>query len=161
MEFKPLIDYQKNNEWVQLIGKYMLNMGAIEAATRVIIGKLHSSDQVPIFKSELDARVRYLRGKFPFDDKERHEKAMLFFDALLKHVKFRNIIAHSGVTYVDGPDEDKIVNGLLNFLPNDSNSIAEYISLEELKGRVNESARLGATLLDYQSLFTLDKFGSK
>ena len=41
----------------------------------------------------------------------------------------------------------------MNITPKSKDTIAQLVSLEELKGRVNESAALGRSLLDMQANF--------
>jgi hypothetical protein len=157
MSLLPLINPASNDEWIQFIGKYMINMGAIEATSRIIIGRLNGTDQVKIFSADLAARLQYLRARYPNDDKEKHKRAMNLFDVLSKHVIYRNIVAHSSVVYEDGPGGEKVIVGLLNFKPSDKKDIAEVISIDEMKGRVDESAKLGSILLEMQNDFKFEK----
>jgi len=158
MSILPLMNPASSDEWIQFIGKYMINMGAIETTTRIIIGNLNGTDKIKIYSDDLSARSDYLRVRYSNHNAEKHKKAMKFFDLLGKHIGFRNIVAHSGVIYADGPDGVKIMVGLFNLKPRDINNIAEIITIEEMKGRVNESAQLGATLLQLQNDFTFEKY---
>lgn len=158
MILKPIINSPNDENWIQYIGKYMINMGAIETTTRVIIAKLHSTDQVAIFHADLEPRIRYLSSRYVNSDNIKHKRAMNFFRALRKHVGFRNAVAHSGLLYKDGLNNTKEMAGLVNFKPSDKKtSVADIISIEEMKGRVDESAKLGAMLLEFQNDFTLEK----
>jgi hypothetical protein len=40
---KPLFNAQ-DDEWVVMVGRYMLNMGALEMATRLIIARIEGTD---------------------------------------------------------------------------------------------------------------------
>jgi hypothetical protein len=99
-----------------------------------------------------------LKIKYSNKDSEKYQKVMNIFDVAQKHVKYRNIVAHSGIFYVDLPDGTKCMAGLVNFIPDDKNNIAEIISIEEMKGRVNESSNLATKLLELQNDFKLEPF---
>lgn len=152
---QPTVNSQNNSEWIELIGKYIVNMGAIETTSRLIIANINNSDTVAIYKGALAKRLDYLKARYSKADVEKHNEAMAFFDVLSKHVSFRNIIAHSGIFNQKNEKGEIIPIGLMNFTPDDPEKIGEIISLEELRGRVNESASLGVKLLELQNDFSL------
>lgn len=157
MSLSPLINLVINKEWIEYIWKYMINMGAIETTSRLIIEKLNNTNNIAIYSEDLDNRIKYLQARYPNDNKMKHQKAMKMFKVLKKHIWFRNIIAHSWIMYVKN-DDKQFIGGLLNFQPkNKANMIAEFISIEEMKWRVDESAKLGSLLLEFQNDFTLEK----
>ena len=152
-----LLNPPQSDEWIQLIGKYLINMGALETLTRVIIARLNRTDRVKIYSDDLSSRAKYLRSRYPNLDAIKHKKAMNIFNILEKHIGFRNIVAHSGILYGDEPGKDeKILVGLLNLKPRNINNIAEAITIEEMRERVNESAQLGKLLCDIQDDFVLN-----
>jgi hypothetical protein len=149
---KGLIDDPSDQDFVTLTGRFILNMGAIEAVTRILIILLEMNHETPIARSDLPARIGYLRRRFPREPRERHQEAMQVFDVALKLSGFRNIVAHSPVaSFVRG--EKKQLLGFQNLTPNDPLKFAEYVGIDELRGRVIESARVGSKLLDMQPLF--------
>jgi hypothetical protein len=54
-----------DDEWVTLVGRYILNMGALEMATRLIIARIEGTDAVAIFSDDLSARIGFVRKRFP------------------------------------------------------------------------------------------------
>ena len=160
MALLPLYNPPSDDEWISSIGKYMLNLGAIESITRVLIADLNGTDQVPVYSAALAKRLDYLKIRYSNSDTEKYKKVMELFEIAQRHIKYRNIVAHSGIFYVDLPDGTKGMAGLVNFMPEDKNNIAEIISLEEMKGRVNESSNLASKLLELQNDFKLEPFKS-
>lgn len=118
---KPLFN-ATDDQWVTMVGRYILNMGAVEAATRLLIINIIGTDSAPIFSDDLAARIGFIRKRFPRENAARHQWAMKAFKVADKHTGFRNIVA-------------------------------QLISLEELTGRVDESAILGRQLLELQGDF--------
>jgi len=60
---KPLLD-AADDEWVVMVGRYVLNMGAVEMATRLIIARLAGTDTAPIFSDDLSTRIGFIRKRF-------------------------------------------------------------------------------------------------
>jgi len=149
---KPLFD-AKDDEWVVMVGRYMLNMGALELATRQLIVCMEGRDSAPIFSGELAARIGFVRKRFPREDNVRHKWAMNALDVAEKHARFRNIIAHSPLAISAHADGSYRIQGIMNVTPKNSGTIAELISLEELRGRVDESAIVVRHLLNMQADF--------
>lgn len=44
-----------------MVDRFMLNTGAIETATRVIIHNIEGKDSAPIFSGDLSARISFIR----------------------------------------------------------------------------------------------------
>ena len=149
---KPLFNAD-DGEWVVMIGRYMLNMGAVEFATRLLIAKIHGTDQVPIFSDDLAPRVGFLRSRFPRTDLTRHFWAMNVLEVAIKHTAFRNSVAHSSIVLGEDEKGNRRIVGLLDTQPRDKRLVAEVISIEELKGRVNESAAVARDILAMQADF--------
>ena len=75
---------------------------------------------------------------------------MNVFAVALKHTTFRNAVAHSPLAISSQSDGSFKIDGILNITPEDPANVGNLISLEELKGRVNESAAVARDLLDMQ-----------
>lgn len=142
-----------DDEWVLMVGKYIINMGGVEASTRVLISIAERSGNSPVMNSDLPSRLGYLRRRFPREPKEQHSRAMKVFDIAGKHVGFRNIVAHSPIIITGHADGSRHVHGILNITPNDPHKAGELVGLAELRGRVDESAALSRDLLNMQDVF--------
>jgi hypothetical protein len=155
---KPLFGAQ-DDEWVTMLGRYMLNMGGIELATRLIIARITLGDSAPIFSDDLAARIGFVRKRYPRSNKSKHSTAMNTFEVALKHARFRNIVAHSPVVVSGSEDGTLTVVGILSLTPKSKDKVAEVISLEELKARVNESSAVGRAIFDMQSEYPKEGHG--
>ena len=156
---KPLFN-AKDDEWVVMVGRYILNMGVLEMATRLLIARIEgTADSAPIFNDDLAARIGFVRKRFPREDRNRHKWAMNVLDVASRHAGFRNIIAHSPLAITGHADGSYRIQGIMNVTPKSSDTIAQLISLEELTGRVNESAVVARQLLEMQADFRADKGG--
>jgi hypothetical protein len=138
----------EDEEWVVAVGRFMLNMGAIEAATVQLVARIAGKIQSQSERQELKIRMGFLRGRFPRDDKERHKWAMNIFDVAMQLATFRDIIAHSPVKVEVGPDGSSRVAGILDVRRN------ELISLVEITGRIDESALAARGFLEMQTDFS-------
>jgi hypothetical protein len=147
---KPLFA-ASDDEWVVMVGRYMLNMGALEMATRLLIARVMGGDTDPIFADDLSVRIGFLRKRFPRENNERHSWAMNAFEVALKHSGFRNILAHSPLLIAGQADGTYKIQGIFNVTPKDPNNVGHLVSLEELKGRVTESAAVARGLLEMQA----------
>ncbi|MDX2463210.1 MAG: hypothetical protein QNK31_01750 [Porticoccus sp.] len=147
--FKPVFN-SIDDEWVIMVGRYILNMGAIEMATRLLINKIEGTDKVPIFNDDLAARIAFIRKRFPQQNKDKHKSAMNTLGVANKHTKFRNIVAHSPISMTSLEDGNYHINGILDVTPKSYDTIAQLISIDELKCRVNESALVAKKLLEMQ-----------
>jgi hypothetical protein len=145
---KPLFN-PMDDEWAMLVGRFMLNMGVIEMATRLLIARIHGT----VFNADLDARIGFVRSRFPRENNARHKWAMKAFGVALKHVDFRNIVAHSPLAITGYADGSYRIQGIMNVTPKSKDTIAELISIEELTGRVTESAVVARQLLEMQNDF--------
>ena len=142
---------------MMLVGRYMLNMGVIEITTRLLIARMQGTYGTAVVNADLDARIRFIRKSFPRGDEARHKWAMNALGAARKHVGFRNIVAHSPLAFTGHPEDgsrirlqvdgSSRIQGILNVTSNPP----ELISLEELTGRVNESARVARDLMEMET----------
>ena len=150
----PLFD-AADDEWVVMVGRYILNMGALEMATRLTIARIEGTDTTPIFSDDLSTRIGFIRKRFPREDRARHMWAMNAFEVARKHAGFRNIVAHGPLVITGQADGSYHIHGILNVTPKDDDKIAQLISLEELKGRVTESAAVARQVLEMQADFSV------
>ena len=155
---KPLFN-AKDDEWVVMVGRYMLNMGAMEWATRELVTRVYGTDATASFKGDLTARIRIVRRRFPREDRVRHKWAMNALDVARKHSGFRNIVAHSPLIITGHADGSYRIQGILNVTPKSNDTIGQVISLDELTSRVNESAVVARQLLEMQHDFPVANRG--
>ena len=85
----------EDEEWVRLVGRYIMNMGAVEATTRLLIAVCEKNDRAVAMMADLPSRLGYLRKRFPRQPQDRHSWAMNVLAGATKHVAFRNVVAHS------------------------------------------------------------------
>jgi hypothetical protein len=76
-----------------------------------------------------------------------------------KHAAFRNIVAHSPLAITSRADGSYRIQGIMNVTPKSTDTIAQLVSLEELTGRVNESAVVARQLLEMQADFPVAEGG--
>lgn len=139
--------------WVWAVGRFMLNMGVVEQATRLLVAEITGSDQEAIFSDDLASRIRYLRKRFPRDAAERHADATNVFAVALRLCGFRNIVAHSPLIMTKREDGTVDIHGIVSVTPKDPNNSGVIISLEELTGRIEESAKVAQELLNMRGAF--------
>ena len=132
-----------------MVGRYVLNMGVVEMATHLLIDRIEGTDAVA-HSSGLDPRLGFIRKRFPRKDAARHKWAMNVLQVAAKHAGFRNIVAHSPIVIASRADGSYEIIGIVNRTPKSMDNITQLISLEELKGRVDESAVVGRQLLEMQ-----------
>ena len=146
--------FNANDEhWVVPVGRYILNMGALEVATRLIIVRIEGTDRTQIFRDDLTARIGFIRSRFPRGNQARHKWAMNVLDVAVRHAGFRNIVAHAPLMISSKPDGTTHINGLLDVASTNPNVLAQLITLEELKGRVDEAALVAKGVLEMQAEF--------
>lgn len=146
---KTLFNAQ-DDEWVTMTGRYILNMGALEFATRAVIAIISGGDKHPIFSDDLAARLGFLRARFLKTDRVRHSWAMNVFTVANRHLGFRNIMAHSPLVISGRSDGTFEVQGILGLTPKDPDNVGHIVSLQELRGRVTESAAVSRAVLEMQ-----------
>jgi hypothetical protein len=140
-------------EWVAGVGRYILNMGAMEFATRLLIGFICTNIEAPILFSSLSTRLAFLKKRFPRSNESRYGTAMRTFDTSERHCAFRNIVAHSALQIGARADGTQLILGILNIQKSNGLVASELITLEELRGRVTESSLAAKHLLDMQDAF--------
>lgn len=142
-----------DDEWVVLVGRYILNMGTVEMATRLLIARIEGTDSTPIFADDLATRIGFIRKRFPRENQVRHKWAMNALEVASKHAGFRNIVAHSPLAITQNADGSFRIQGIMDVTPKNKDTIGQMISLIELEGRVNESAVFARQLLEMQNDF--------
>lgn len=100
---KPVLN-PKDDHWVMLVGRYMLNMGVIEITPRLLIARMQGTDGTAV-NADLDSRIGFIRNRFPRGDEARHKWAMNALSAASKHAGFRNIVAHSPLAFTGHPED--------------------------------------------------------
>lgn len=155
---QPLFN-ASDDEWVVMVGRYILNMGVVEMATRLLIVRIAGTDASPVFSDDLAARIGFVRKRFPREDGARHKWAMNALEVARRHAGFRNIVAHSPLAISGHADGNYRIQGIMNVTPKSTDTIAQMVSLEDLKGRVNESAVVARQLLEMQADFAVAKGG--
>jgi hypothetical protein len=140
---------QPDQEWVLQVGRYIMNMGALEHVTRELIHAMVPGN-LDVYNAPLDTRLGFLRKRFPREPVARHEWAMKVFAVAKQHVGFRNIVAHSPLHMLKLPNGKMHVAGIKSIDPKDPNS-GQLIGLDEIKGRVNESSTAAHALMEMQT----------
>jgi hypothetical protein len=85
--------FAADDEWVALVGRYVLNMGVVDMATRLIIVAIDGIDKEQILSTDLSARLSYIRWRLPRKDPRRHDAAMKALTVAEQNVGFRNMLA--------------------------------------------------------------------
>jgi hypothetical protein len=126
-----------DDEWVRLVGRYILNMGVLEMATREWIAETQG-EAVPVITAPLAKRIESIQKRFPRDNPKRYEIAMMLFEVAVKHTQFRNTVAHSPLAITAHADGSFHIRGLLD-VPSKPGRTPSLVSVDELRERVNES----------------------
>jgi hypothetical protein len=137
-----------------MTGRYILNMGVTEFATRALIVRIEGTNAVPIFSAELATRIGLIRKRFPRADTARHKWAMGNLKVAMKHTTFRNIVAHSPLIIAGLADGSFHIAGIMSLTPQSAATAAEIVGLDELKGRVDEFAIVARNILEMQADFS-------
>ena len=69
---KPLFGADEG-EWVTKIGRFMLNMGAIEATTMLLVAQIERRIRSRTENADLKSRVGFIRSRFPNEEVHRHK----------------------------------------------------------------------------------------
>jgi hypothetical protein len=126
-----------DDEWVRLVGRYILNMGVLEMATREWIAETQG-EAVRVITAPLASRIAFIQKRFPRDDPKRYESAMMIFEVAVRHTQFRNTVAHGLLAITAHADGSFHIRGLLD-MPSKPGRTPSLISVDDLRGRVNES----------------------
>ena len=142
--------------FVEAVGKLIHNFGMIEMQTYEWIAALQTDSMVLEMarRSKLRDRIEVVKKMIQRSQSLASEskiEMVKLWSSVLPHANVRNIVAHSGVVigFPNGdPTQSATVKGVMNFKPRDKTKEAELISLEEINGSVNATARLAAALLE-------------
>jgi len=142
--------------FVEATGRLMLNLGYIEFLSYEWIGELQSDSMVTVLarRAKLRSRIDIVRKMIQRTDRLTEEAKNGYLDLwseVLPHAEIRNIVAHNavGMGFVeDNPAEETTAIGVMNLHPRDKNRDAELVSVEEINGSVNATARIAGALHD-------------
>lgn len=138
-------------EWAAAVGRFFQALGLLETVTMEFVAQMAAGFK---FKS---IKKKYLSQKLTFvieglaEHSDADAGAVSEIQDALEEVRqlsfFRNVLAHgaTGLSREDGNGAPKIT-GLLNYRPDDTDQEAEIVSLEEIKGRLEEAEALAVKL---------------
>ena len=156
MAVKIAQDHPETQPFVEAVGKLIQNLGMIELQTYDWIAGLQKDDlivqlaQWAKFRDRVDSVKKRVQRLTIITDEEKTEITDLW-SSVLPHSEVRNLVAHSCVVMSfpnDDPGQPAFVKGIMNLRPRDKTREAELISVEEINGSVNASARIAAALLE-------------
>ena len=142
--------FAADDEWVTLVGRYILNMGVVDTATKLVIVSIDGNDKGKILNAELSDRLSYIRWRLPRKDRTRHEASMKALSVAEENIGFRDMLAHSPISITSKPDGTIKVQGIVNVDPSDKSTLYELVSLAKLRAKVDESAMLVGHFLAMQ-----------
>ncbi len=123
-----------DDEWVRLVGRYILDLGVIEMATREWIATMEG-ENAPVMTATLAKRIEFIKVRLP----AKEARTMRVFEVAEKHTLFRNTVAHSPLVITGYADGSFHIHGLLDIPKKQPSSI---VGIDELRGRVDESSVL-------------------
>lgn len=156
MTVKIAQDHPETQPFVEAVGKLIQNMGMIELQTYDWIAGLQKDDLIvqlahrSKFRDRVDIVKKMVQRLTIITDEEK-TKIVDLWSSVLPHSEVRNLVAHSCVMMGfpnDDPNQPAFVKGIMNLRPRDKTREAELISVEEINGSVNASARIAAALLE-------------
>lgn len=156
MTVKIAQDHPETQPFVEAVGKLIQNMGMIELQTYDWIAGLQKDDLIvqlahrSKFRDRVDIVKKMVQRLTIITDEEK-TKIVDLWSSVLPHSEIRNLVAHSCVMMGfpnDDPNQPAFVKGIMNLRPRDKTREAELISVEEINGSVNASARIAAALLE-------------
>lgn len=156
MPLKIAENHPETLPFVEAVGKLIQNFGMIEWQTYEWISALQTDPMVleMAHRSKLRDRIEVIKKMIPRSkslSSEAKNEMMELWASVIPHAEVRNIVAHNGVV-MGFPNDDSTlaatVKGVINFKPRDKSREAELISLEEINGSVNATARIGSALLE-------------
>ena len=155
----PLKIAQNHPETLPLaeaVGKLIQNFGMIEWQTYEWISALQTDSMVleMAHRSKLRDRVEVIKKmilRCQSLSSEAKSEMVESWASVIPHAEIRNIVAHNGLV-MGFPNDDSAlsatIKGVINFRPHDKSKEVELISLEEINGSMNATARIGAALLE-------------
>jgi hypothetical protein len=156
MTVKITQDHPETHPFVEAVGKLIQNMGMIELQTYDWIAGLQKDELIvqlahrSKFRDRVDIVKKMVQRLTIITDEEK-TKIVDLWSSVLPLSEIRNLVAHSCVMMGfpnDDPAQPAFVKGIMNLRPRDKTREAELISVEEINGSVNASARIAAALLE-------------
>lgn len=136
-------------EWAEAIGRFFQAMGLLETVTMEFVAQMAAGFK---FKS---IKKKYLSQKITFvieglaEHSDADAPTVSEIQDALEEVRqlsfFRNVLAH-GAMGLSGQDAAPRITGLLNYRPDDTDQEAEIVSLDEIKGKLEEAEALAVKL---------------
>lgn len=133
-------------EWAEALGRFYQGMGWVETITMEFISKMAVGFKYKSMKKKfLSQKLTYIIDNLS-DHVEAPDGAIESIHEALEEARqlsfFRNMLANAAM----GVDEAPAVIGMLNYRPDDGDQEAEIVSLEEVKGRMEEAVALAGKL---------------
>ncbi|GEM_PF-5977259 len=156
MTMKIAQNHPETHPFVEAVGKLVQNMGMIELQTYDWIAGLQKDDLIvqlahrSKFRDRVDIVKKMVQRLTIISDEEK-SKINALWSSIQPHSEIRNLVAHSCVVMgfpSDDPSQPAFVKGIMNLRPRDKSREAELISVEEINGSVNASARIAAALVE-------------
>jgi hypothetical protein len=156
MTIKIAQDHSETRPFVEAVGKLIQNMGMIELQTYDWIAGLQKDDLIvqlahrSKFRDRVDIVKKMVQRLTSIADDEK-TRIVDLWSSVLPHSEIRNLVAHSCVMMGfpnNDPSQPAFAKGIMNLRPRDKTREAELISVEEINGSVNASARIAAALLE-------------
>jgi hypothetical protein len=142
-------------EWATVTGRFFQAFGTIEfIAMEFIVKMANGFKYKSIKKKYLSQKLTWIiesLGDHTDSPQGKIDEIIDTLEEIRKLSFFRNALSHGAVGYSEpgtGDQEERTILGVLNYRPDDSDQDAEIISLDELKGRLEETEELARKLLD-------------
>jgi hypothetical protein len=145
-------------EWAEALGRFYQGMGWVETIAMEFIAKMAVGFKYKSMKKKfLGQKLTYIIDNLG-DHAEAPDGAIESIHEALEEARqlsfFRNMLSNASMG-LPGANEGKAdaggdkalsVTGMLNYRPDDGDQEAEIVSLEEVKGRVEEAVALAGKL---------------
>jgi hypothetical protein len=142
-------------EWANTVGRFFQAFGMIETIAMEFIVKMADGYKYKSIKKKfLSQKITWIienLGEHTDSPQEKIEAIHETLEEIRQLSFFRNVLAHGAVGLAKAGGTEKEapgIAGILNYRPEDTDQDAEIISLDEVKGRVQESEELARKLLD-------------
>lgn len=146
----------ESQNWSLTIGRFFQAFAIIELITTEFINRMAGPFKYKSMKKKfLSQKLTWIIENLSDHTKANREARLAIIDALeeirdLSH--FRNILAHASVGLKPYPNSNETemptLAGILNFKPDEDEQDFEFISLEDIKEKSEESETLAKKFLD-------------
>ncbi len=157
----------QTTEWIQAVGGFFRNFALIELLTIQFAARMADPFKYKSMKKKfLPQRLTWISDNIHEHcaaGADKIDSLIEILDAIREQSYFRNVLAHGAAGFsFPGTEEGAVAAqaalvGVLNFKPDDDTQDAEMISLEEIRGRCEESSSLAKRLLDALNGLELSK----